>query len=55
MTTHKPTNERIKRTYFAFLKESQGRSEDNVDAVALALARFEDHTKRRNFNAFHYE
>jgi integrase/recombinase XerD len=55
MTTHNPANERIKRAYFAFLKESQGHSEDTVDAVASALARFEGHTKLRNFNAFHYE
>ncbi|WP_158752839.1 tyrosine-type recombinase/integrase [Dyella sp. S184] len=55
MTTHNPANERIKRIYFAFLKESQGHNEDTVDAVASALARFEGQTKRRDFHAFHYE
>jgi integrase/recombinase XerD len=55
MPTHHPNNERIKRQYFAFLKEAKRQSEDSVDAVAKALARFEADTQHRDFRAFHYE
>jgi integrase len=55
MPTHHPDNERIKRKYFAFLKEAKRQSEDSVDAVAKALARFEADTHHRDFRAFHYE
>jgi hypothetical protein len=37
MTTHNPDNERIKRRYFAYLKEAKRHSEPTVDAVAKAL------------------
>lgn len=52
---HHPDNERIKRQYFAFLKEAKRQSEDSVDAVAKALARFEADTHHRDFRAFHFE
>jgi integrase len=55
MPTHHADNERIKRQYFAFLKEAKRQSEDSVDAVAKALARFEADTNYRDFRAFHYE
>jgi hypothetical protein len=55
MTTHNPDNERIKRRYFAYLKEAQRNSEATVDAVAKALDRFEVYTKYREFKAFHFE
>lgn len=55
MPTHHPDNERIKRQYFAFLKEAKRQSEDSVDAVAKALARFEADTQHRDFRAFHFE
>jgi site-specific recombinase XerD len=55
MTTHNPDNERIKHTYFAYLKEAQRHSEATVDAVAKALDRFEVYTKRRDFKTFHFE
>lgn len=55
MSTHHPDNERIKRQYFAFLKEAKRQSEDSVDAVAMALARFEADTRYRDFRAFHFE
>lgn len=54
MTAHNPINERIKRQYFAYLKEAKRQSEATVDAVAEALARFEADTKFREFKAFHY-
>ena len=55
MTKHNPSNERIKRHYFTFLKEAKRHSEATVDAAADALARFETATKHRDFKAFHFE
>ena len=55
MTTHNPNNERTKRRYFAYLKEAKLHSEPTVDAVAKALARFENDTKHRDFKSFHFE
>ncbi len=55
MRTHHPDNERIKRRYFVMLKEAKGQSEDSVDAVAKAVARFEADTQYRDFKAFHFE
>ncbi len=55
MATHNASNERIKRGYFIFLKEAKRQSEDSVDAVAKALARFEAATRYRDFKAFHFE
>jgi len=55
MTKHNPANERIKRKYFAYLKEAKRHSEPSVDAAAKALSRFEDYTRYRDFKAFHFE
>lgn len=55
MSTHNANNERIKRRYFAYLKEAKRLSEPTVDAVAKALDRFEVDTKHREFKAFHFE
>jgi integrase len=55
MTKHNPDNERIKRKYFAFLKEAKRHSEPTVDAAAKAIDRFEVYTRQRDFKAFHYE
>ena len=55
MRTHHPDNERIKRHYFVLLKEAKGQSEDTLDAVAKAIARFEADTQYRDFKAFHYQ
>lgn len=55
MAEHNANNERIKRQYFTFLKEAKRHSEDTVDAVAMALARFEDYSKFRDFKAVHPE
>src|SRR5438874_2554400 len=53
--SHNPNNERIKRRYFAYLKEAKRHSEPTVDAVAKALARVETDTKHREFKAMHFE
>ena len=55
MTAHNANNERIKRKYFAFLKEAKRHSETTVDATAKALDRFEVYTKHRDFKTFHVE
>ena len=55
MTKHSPENERIKRQYFAYLKEARRHCEPTVDAAAKALHRFEEYTRYRDFKAFHFE
>lgn len=55
MTKHNANNERIKREYFAFLKDAKGQSEQTLDAAAKALNRFEVYNKHRDFKAFHFE
>src|SRR3954463_12891446 len=55
MKTHNATNERIKRSYFAYLTEAQGHSEQTIDAVAKAIARFEAYTRYKDFKTFHIE
>ncbi len=55
MTNHNASNERIKRAYFAFLKEAKRHCEPTVDAAAKALARFELYTRYRDFKLFHCE
>ncbi len=55
MKKHHPTNERIKRQYFGFLKEAKRHSESTIDVAAKALNRFEVHTKFRDFKQFHFD
>jgi integrase/recombinase XerD len=55
MTKRSAANERIKSRYLVFLKDAKGRDESSIDAVAKAIARFEEHSKHRDFKAFHFE
>ena len=55
MNKHHSENERIKRKYFAYLKEAKRHSEPTVDAAAKALTRFEEYNRYRDFKAFHFE
>ena len=55
MIKHNANNERIKRQYFIFLKEAKRQNESSVDGVAMAISRFEKHTKFKDFKAFHFE
>ena len=48
-------NERVKRRYLHHLKETKGRDEASLDAVAKAIDRFEEHAKFRDFKKFHVE
>ena len=52
---HNAENERIKRRYFAYLKEAKRYSESSLDEVAKALHRFETYSKFRAFRKFHIE
>ncbi len=54
MTKHNARNERVKREYFTYLREARRQSEASVDAVAASLARFEAHTRHRDFKTFHH-
>lgn len=53
MRKHHPANERVKRRYCDYLREAKRQSEATVDAVAKALARFEEYTRYRDFKSFH--
>src|SRR5215471_13101178 len=55
MKNHNATNERIKRRYFAYLAEAQGHSQQTIDSVAKAIARFEAFTRYKDFKSFHIE
>ena len=55
MTSHNAANERIKRQYFAYLREALGHSEQSIDAAAKAISRFETYTRQKDFKAFHIE
>ena len=53
MAKHNAANTRIKREYFIWLKEAQRRDEASIDAVAKALARFEESNGHKDFRTFH--
>jgi integrase len=55
MHKHHPDNERIKHKYFSFLKEAMRHSEQTIDGVAKAIARFEEYNKHRDFKLFHHQ
>lgn len=55
MRTHNPENERVKRSYFVYLKEAKRLSEHSIDAAAAALSKFEQYTKYRDFKRFRFQ
>src|SRR3954464_7363415 len=55
MTSYNAANERMKRQYFAYLADALGHSEQTIDAVAKAIARFEAYTCFKDFKTFHIE
>jgi integrase/recombinase XerD len=55
MKTANAPNERIKRVYFAYMKEARRYSEQSIDAVAKALHRFESYTRFKDFKSFHHQ
>ena len=48
MTSYSAANERVKRQYFAYLAEAMGHSDQTIDAVAKAIARFEAYSVFRH-------
>ncbi len=52
---HHPGNERVKRKYLEFMKNARQHSEGSLDTIAMAIARFEEYTKWRDFKAFHHK
>jgi len=55
MLKHNANNERVKYRYFTYLKEAKRLSEQTLDSVAKALARFEEYTQFKDFKAFHHQ
>jgi integrase/recombinase XerD len=55
MKKHNAGNERIKRTYLTFLKEAKRQNVSSVDAVAMAISRFETYTNYKDFKSFHHQ
>ena len=50
-----PKNERLKRDFFIYLKEAEGKAPSTIDAIRKALCRFEDYTSYRDFSTFNKE
>lgn len=55
MTKRNGPNERVKRRYLGYLKDTKGRDEASLDAVAKAIDRFEEHSKNRDFKKLHVD
>jgi integrase len=55
MPKHNAANARIKHDYFQYLREARGRSVASIDAVAKALAHFEESNGHKDFKSFHRE
>ena len=53
MPKHNAANERIKREYLQYLRHARRHSEASLDAVAKAIARFEEATGWKDFGRFH--
>jgi integrase len=54
-TKFHPENERIKRAYFSWLQDSQGKASSTIDQIAAAIANFEKFTRHNDFKRFHIE
>ena len=48
-------NERLKRKYIDFIKETKGRDHKTLDKVTAALVKFEESTKYKPFKNFHID
>jgi hypothetical protein len=55
VTKRNAENERVKHRYLQFLADVKGRDEASIDAVAAAIERFEESTRRRDFKQFHID
>lgn len=50
-----PPNERIKQTYFLFLKEADQKADSTIDGIRKAILRFEEYTGFKDFKTFNKE
>lgn len=48
-------NERVKRRYVTYLRQSKGQDQKSLDKVLAALLKFEKSTKFKSFKAFYIE
>ncbi len=55
MTKYNPKNERIKKEFYDYLKESKGRDNKTLDQVRNSIFRFEEYTKFKDFLTFRKE
>lgn len=55
MKKHIARNERIKREYFRFLKDANGKSDATVDAIRASILRLEHYTRFKDFSTFNRE
>ncbi len=55
MTKYNAKNERIKKEFYDYLVESQGRNSKTLDQVRSSIFRFENYTKFKNFSSFNKE
>lgn len=55
MTKYHPKNERMKREYFRYLAEAEGKSTATLDSVGKSLLRYEEYTRFKDFSTFHRE
>ncbi len=55
MPKYNAKNERIKRIYFSYIKESAGKSDATIDGIRASLLLYEEHTGFKDFGALHCE
>lgn len=55
MTKYNPKNERIKRDYFRYQTDAEGKAESTMKGIRKAILRFEEYTKYRDFATFNKE
>lgn len=55
MTSYNPENERIKKTYFIYLKEADQKAEATINAIRKAILRLEEYTGFSSFKSFNKE
>lgn len=55
MTKYNAKNERIKKEFYDYLKESKGRDDKTLDQVRSSIFRFEEYTKFKDFVTFKKE
>lgn len=52
-TKYNPKNERIKREYFRYLQEADGKNKATVEGIRKSILRFEEFNQLKDFATFH--